>query len=79
MIALAVDVTSAEWRRVAEYIEARRAELIDEMDSLTATPEERFAAAVRRDELRLLLEAPADARRATQARLDGDVTRVPLY
>lgn len=47
------------WNQVVAWVNARRAELIDDMDSLNADDQSRRDGAVRRDELLTLLGIPS--------------------
>jgi len=47
------------WNQVVAWVNARRVELIDDLDSLNADEQSRRDAAVRRDELLTLLGIPS--------------------
>lgn len=79
MVLLPIDVNESAWHLVREYIDARRAEVSDTLLSLSVTDQERRDAAVRMDELALLLAAPGDTRRASEARHEGEQRRRPIY
>lgn len=70
MTPLRVMQSSGDWHAVKEYVAARRAELLDQMDDLLADDKTRRDAAVRRDELALLLAAPGETAQA-EALADG--------
>lgn len=79
MVLLPIDVNESAWHLVREYIDARRAEVSDTLLSLSVTDQERRDAAVRMDELALLLAAPSDTRRASEARHEGEQRRLAIY
>lgn len=79
MVILPIDVNESAWHLVREYIEARRAEIMDTVLSLSVSDQERRDAAVRIDELILLLGAPGDTRRASEAKHAGDQQRLAIY
>jgi len=70
---LAVDATSGEWRKVADWAALRITEHAATCTNPTLSEAERLAAAVRCDELRQLLAAPAEARRLTEQRVPGGI------
>jgi hypothetical protein len=79
MTLLPVNVNTREWHAIRDYIEARRVELLAELDSLTASDQARRDAAVRRDELAVLLQAPAETLRESQARDAANRGARPTY
>lgn len=79
MVILPIDVNESAWFLVCEYIDARRAEISDTLLSLVVSDQERRDAAVRMDELALLLAAPGDTRRASEARHEGEQRRLAIY
>lgn len=70
MINLPVDVNSSEWMHVKRYADARIAEMAETCTNPTLSEYERLQAAVRADELRVLLAAPALTQRLTAQRAD---------
>ena len=66
---LNIDATSAQWREVTRYIEARIKELTEQCVATAATHETRMIAAHRIEELRDLLDAPRLTRVATEHRI----------
>ncbi len=79
MVILPIDVNETAWHLVREYIADRRAEIMDTLLSLTVSDQDRRDAAVRIDELILLLGAPGDTRRASEAKHAGDQQRLAIY
>ena len=79
MIPLDVSAQDGTWRKVVVWVEARRAELLTELDAVSSEDRDRLIAAVRRDELAQLLSAPADTRAATEARLEGEAASRQIY
>jgi len=79
MITLAVDRNDSVWSAVAAAIDRRRTDLLAEILAPSATDEARRSAVARHDELGLLLEAPGDTLRATQAKHDAADARVRVY
>ena len=79
MTPLIVNTQSLEWSQIREYIERRRADLVEQMDSLLADDRERRDAAVRRDELALLLAAPADTVQVGAAAAEASLTKRTIY
>jgi hypothetical protein len=65
---LPVDRTSNAWRLVVRYASERIAELTEECVSLTTSDEQRRVCAARIDELRSLIQAPEQTKRATEMR-----------
>jgi hypothetical protein len=76
---LIVNTQSLEWSQIREYIESRRADLVEQMDSLLVDDRDRRDAAVRRDELALLLAAPADAAQVGAAAAEASLTNRTIY
>lgn len=68
---LPIDTTTGAWAQVRKYIEARQAELATVCISCTSTDVERSNAAQRIDELQMLIDAPAEAKRMTENRSDA--------
>lgn len=64
MSQLVIDTRGGDWHAVKAYAEARRAELLETLDDLMADDQARRDAAVRRDELALLLAAPGETAEA---------------
>lgn len=64
---LAVAIGDPVWSRVCDALRARRIELIQESLDLGATDQARRDAAVRVDEISLLLDAPGQTLARTQA------------
>jgi hypothetical protein len=79
MITLAVDRNDSVWCAVASAIERRRSDLLADILALSATDDARRSAVARYDELGLLLDAPGDTLRSTQARHDALEARVRVY
>lgn len=77
MINLPVDVNSGEWQHVRRYVEQRIGEQSEICTNPLAEERDRLIAAVRIDELRVLLAAPADTQRMTAQRVDSPVQ--PTY
>lgn len=76
---IAVNATSLEWAAVLAYCEARKAELQDDLLSLTSSDQARRDAAVRLNELNMLLSAPADTAQAVELQLQGEATARSVY
>lgn len=55
---LEINEKDAVWIKVAAYAKARRAELLEEIDSVGASDQARRDAVIRRDELAILMAAP---------------------
>lgn len=79
MIQLLVDPQDPVWARVAEALQARKLELLDEVTSLIVDDRQRRDAAVRIDEINAILGAPRDAAAAVQARYDAEGARRSIY
>lgn len=79
MITLAVSVTSPEWNAVKAYVALRRAELIEEAMSVTASDAERRDAAMRADELAMLVQAPFETREAATAQAASESAHRATY
>jgi hypothetical protein len=79
MITLAVDRNDSVWGAVEAAIDRRRTDLLADILALSATDDARRNAVARYDELGLLLEAPGDTLRATQAKHDAADARVRVY
>ena len=79
MTLLPINMQSGDWGLIKTYIAARRTELLEDLDALTATDQQRRDAAVRRDELAVLLDAPTDTQRSVQAKHDADTAKSGTY
>jgi hypothetical protein len=55
---VSVALTDPTWREVVAWVTRRRAELVDDLDSLNIDETSRRDAAVRRDELLIVLGIP---------------------
>jgi cytochrome P450 len=79
MVILPIDVNETAWHLVREYIADRRAEIMDTLLSLTVSDQDRRDAAVRIDELILLLGAPGDTKAAAIAAAEASANRRSVY
>jgi hypothetical protein len=75
-IYLPVDTTSAQWRAVTAYVEARIEELKEVCCSTASSDEQRRMAAHRIEELRELLSAPERTKQMTEHRLQHQPVEV---
>jgi CHASE3 domain sensor protein len=76
---LGVDPNDPVWHRVKEALQRRQDEVMDELRSLVVDDRQRRDAAVRLDEISMLLNAPADTLAASQARAEGQAARRSIY
>ena len=76
-----IDVNPREmgWLAVRKYVETRRAEILEEMLSLTTDDRERRDAAVRIDELTVLLRAPDETRAMAESLQASDNGASGIY
>lgn len=75
MALLPIDMTTAAWRMVVTYIDARRQELAAECCALHVNPERRQELAARIAELDELKSAPEAAKRQAESFAAGQHTR----
>lgn len=75
MALLPIDMTTAAWRMVVTYVDARRQELVDECCSMGVTPARREELAARIAELDELKSAPEAAKRQAESAAAGQHMR----